>query len=57
MLVWIAAAEVALASAFHFETAEFFVKLVRFDVVYAYLIFMTNGNWILLFGYLSRMCL
>lgn len=34
-LVWTAAVEVALASAFHFGTAEDLVKLVYFDVVYA----------------------
>lgn len=34
--VWIVAAQVALASAFRFgTTAEYLIKSVRFDVVYA----------------------
>lgn len=56
--VWLVTAQVALASAIRFGTAECLIKSVQSDVVYAWLIFMTNGNQLLLlFGCLSHECL
>lgn len=53
--VWLVTAQVALASAIRFGTAEYLIKSVRFDVDHAQLIFMTNGNRsLLLFGCLSH---